>query len=142
MPVKEQLSNPAIWFDLVIQGKSIGYFTSVKGLTAEVETVSYNEGGNNEFVRRLPTRVKWPNLVLKRGMTDSKELQQWFHKSHQGPELTSVTLTMLNESGDRIRTWSFKNAFPVKWAGPDFDAAQNAVATETIEIAHEGMEPV
>ena len=139
MPVKEQLMNPAIWFDLTIMGKSIGYFTSVKGLKAEVETLTYNEGGMNEFVHKLPTRVKYPNLVLKRGVTSSADLQTWFQKTHREAERTTITITMLNEYGDRLRSWQFVNAFPVKWEGPDFDAAQNTLATETIEISHDGV---
>jgi phage tail-like protein len=142
MPVKEQLTHPAIWFDLTIQGKSIGYFQSVKGLKAEVETMTYNEGGMNEFVHKLPSRVKYPNLVLKRGITSSADLQTWFHKTHAGAERTTVTITMLNEYGERLRTWQFVNAFPVKWEGPDFDAAQNTLATETIEISHDGIKAV
>ncbi|MGH2969516.1 MAG: phage tail protein [Solirubrobacteraceae bacterium] len=140
--LKEQLFTPAIWFELTIQGKSVGYFTEVTGLSAEVETMTYNEGGNNEFVHRLPTRVKYPNLVLKRGVTGSAILQQWFQKSHTQAERTGITVSMLNEQGERIRTWNFVNAFPIKWTGPTFNATQSALATEAIEIAHDGCKAV
>ena len=142
MPVKEELFAPAIWFQLDIQGKSVGYFTEASGLNAEVETQTYNEGGRNEFVHKLPTRVKHPNLVLKRGMTTVKDLQTWFDDSYNGPKRTSITITMLNEFGDQIHVWKFNNAFPVKWTGPTFNAAQNTVATEAIEIVHEGIKVV
>ena len=142
MPVKSELMNPAIWFELTIQGKSIGYFNEVSGLSAEVETMTYNEGGNNEFVHKLPTRVKYPNLVLKRGMTGAADLQRWFQRSHVGADRTAVTVTMLNESGDRLRVWSFVNAFPVKWTGPTFNSQQASVATEALEITHEGIKAV
>jgi phage tail-like protein len=134
--------HPAIWFELTIQGQSIGYFNEVSGLSAEVETLTYNEGGNNEFVHRLPTRVKYPNLVLKRGMTGSADLQRWFQRSHVGADRTSVTVTMLNEAGDRLRVWSFVNAFPIKWTGPSFNAQQATVATEALEISHDGIKAV
>ena len=134
--------HPAIWFELTIQGQSIGYFNEVSGLSAEVETFTYNEGGNNEFVHKLPTRVKYPNLVLKRGLTGAADLQRWFQRSHVGADRTSVTVTMLNEAGDRLRVWSFVNAFPVKWTGPTFNAQQNTLATEAIEISHDGIKAV
>jgi phage tail-like protein len=142
MPAKQEIFNPAIWFKLDIQGKPVGYFTEVSGLTAEIETHPYKEGGRNEFEHKLPSRMKFPNLVLKRGMTTVKDLQTWFADSYMGPSRTTVQLTMLNEHGDRLRTWSFDNAYPVKWTGPQFNSSQNTVATEAIEITHDGIKVV
>jgi phage tail-like protein len=142
MPYKEDQSAPAVWFELDIQGKAVGYFTEVTGLSAEVETFTYSEGGMNEFQHKLPTRVKYPNLVLKRGMTTKADLQRWFQKSHVQAERTTISLTMLDQEGTTIRTWSFVNAFPIKWTGPNFNASQSQLAVETIEIAHEGLRAV
>jgi phage tail-like protein len=136
---KEQRMIPAVWFELKIQGHPVGYFHEVSGLGAEVETMTYNEGGMNEFVHKLPTRVKYPNLVLKRGLTSVDDLQKWFQKSHTKADRVGITLTMLDQSLKAVRTWSFVNAFPVKWTGPTFNATQNTLATEVIEISHEGL---
>src|SRR4051812_40258754 len=142
MPFKEDQSAPAVWFELDIQGQSVGYFTEVTGLSAEVETFAYSEGGNNEFQHKLPTRVKYPNLVLKRGMTDKADLQRWFQKTNTQAQRTGIPLTMLDQEGTRLRTWSFVNAFPIKWTGPNFNAGQAALAIEAIEIAHDGIKAV
>jgi phage tail-like protein len=142
MPIKEQQFTPAIWFELKLTPKStpIGYFTEVSGLASEIEVMTFNEGGKNDGVHKLPTRMKHPNLVLKRGVTAVKDLQQWAQESFMGPERKEITLTMYNEQLQKIRIWSFKNAYPVKWTGPTFNPAQNTVATETIEIAHDGIQ--
>jgi phage tail-like protein len=142
MPIKQQQFTPAIWFELKLTPKStpIGYFTEVSGLASEIEVMTFNEGGKNDGVHKLPTRMKHPNLVLKRGVTAVKDLQQWAQESFMGPERKEITLTMYNEQLEKIRIWSFKNAYPVKWTGPSFNAGQNAVATETIEIAHDGIQ--
>ena len=142
MPAKEQMFTPAIWFELKLTPKSapIGYFTEVSGLSSELEVMTYNEGGKNDGVHKLPTRMKHPNLVLKRGVTTVKDLQQWAQESFMGPDRKEITLTMYNEHLDKIRIWSFKNAYPVKWTGPSFNSAQNTVATEVIEIAHDGIQ--
>ena len=142
MPAKEQMFTPAIWFELKLTPKStpIGYFTEVSGLTSELEVMTYNEGGKNDGVHKLPTRMKHPNLVLKRGVTTVKDLQQWAQESFMGPDRKEITLTMYNEQLEKIRIWSFKNAYPVKWTGPSFNSAQNTVATEVIEIAHDGIQ--
>ena len=142
MPVKEEQTTPAVWFELKLTARSapIAYFTEVSGLAAEIETMTYNEGGRNNMVHKLPTRMKHPNLVLKRGVTTVKDLQEWALDSFMGPERKEITLTMYNQELETLRTWSFKNAFPVKWTGPNFNAAQSAVATEVIEIAHDGIQ--
>jgi phage tail-like protein len=142
MPVKQQQFTPAIWFELKLTPKStpIGYFTEVSGLSSEVEVMTYNEGGKNDGVHKLPTRMKHPNLVLKRGVTTVKDLQEWAQDSFAGPQRKEITLTMYNEQLEKIRIWSFKNAYPVKWTGPTFNAGQNAMATEVIEIAHDGIQ--
>jgi phage tail-like protein len=49
---------------------------------------------------------------------------------------------MLNEKADPIHVWTFANAYPVKWTGPQFNAQQNTLATEAIEIVHEGIKVV
>ena len=140
--LKQEQTTPAIFFELKLTpiSQPVGYYTEVTGLTAEIEVMTYNEGGRNDAVHKLPTRMKHPNLVLKRGVTTVKDLQEWALDSFMGPDRKEITLTMYNQQLEKLRTWSFKNAYPVKWTGPTFNAAQNTVATETIEIAHDGIQ--
>jgi phage tail-like protein len=35
--------------------------------------------------------------------------------------------------------WTFEDAYPVKWVGPDFKAKDNAAAVETLELVHKGI---
>jgi len=39
------------------------------------------------------------------------------------------------------QVWSFKDACPVKWTGPDLRASNSAVGFETIELIHKGLQP-
>jgi phage tail-like protein len=32
-------------------------------------------------------------------------------------------------------------AFPIKWQGPSFNAGSSTIATEALEIVHEGFTP-
>ena len=139
--IKQEQFTPAIWFELKLSPLSspVGYYTEVSGLTAEIEVMSYNEGGRNDSVHKLPTRMKHPNLVLKRGVTTVKDLQAWMEDSFMGPTRKEITLTMYNQRLEKVRTWSFKNAYPVKWTGPNFNSAQNTLATEALEIVHDGI---
>jgi phage tail-like protein len=141
--IKKEETVPALFFELKLDvaGRSVGYFTEVSGLSGELETLSYNEGGRNDRVHKLPTRIKHPNLVLKRGVTSLDSLQKWFDTNKTAPEVTTITLTMYDHALTAVRRWKFENAIPVKWTGPQFNVSQNQIATETIEIAHEGIKP-
>jgi len=133
---------PVIQFEVRLPTNvKVGYFSEVSGLSAEVEFQTYNEGGNNEFVHHLPTRIKYPNLVLKRGMTDDETLLKWFTDYHVQAKRYDVGVVMLNSEAKPLKTWSFANAYPVKWTGPSFNAGQSQVATESLEIVHEGLKP-
>src|SRR5262245_11994342 len=144
MPTQEEEITPAIWFELSIQAKgtTVGYFTEASGLASEIEVMTYNEGGRNDSVHKLPTRMKHPNLVLKRGVTTIVALQTWVEDSFMGPTTDDIQLTMYDEQLTKIRIWSFKNAYPVKWTGPSFSTGQSTVATEAIEIVHDGIKVV
>ncbi len=134
-------------FIFEVDGVYLGTFTSVGGLTAEVEVQEIQEGGNNSFVHKLPKGFKYQNITLKRGMVRLNSLWTWLEgSSGSGLAVKNNTLvravcglTMLNSSGMRTRTWMITGAFPVKWTGPDFSATAQEAATESLEIAHEGL---
>jgi phage tail-like protein len=123
-----------------IGGRSkIGVFSECTGLEMEYEVYEWTEGGNNDFVHKLRGRAKFPNLVLKRGITSNEEFTKWFAACREQIERREMTLTMLDQTLTPVRTWSFVGAFPVKWTGPDFKAHSDTAAIETIEIAHQGL---
>ena len=136
-------------FSVEIDGIEIGTFQSIDGLSSEVEVEKIEEGGLNDFVHQLPGRMKWPNLKLTRGVTDSDALFEWFNKSSgsgfagAGHRLERSTgrVSLLNAASEPVRTWEFEGAFPVKWSGPDLSATSSDVATEELEIAHNGFRP-
>jgi phage tail-like protein len=126
-------------FTLKVDGLSIGHFREVTGLQMEREILEYAEGGNNDFIHKLPGRAKYPNLVLKRGTTNEKALAEWFWSNRESPVLKRVTLSLLDSALDVKRTWIFEAAYPVKWIGPNLNAGSDSPATEQLELAHRGM---
>lgn len=117
----------------------IGEFRECSGLQAEREVMEYGAGGNNDFLYKLPGRVKWPNVVLKRGSTNQKDLLTWFMEAREAPKLRTLTVALVDAQGKPAQTWAFAAAYPVKWIGPNLNAGSDAAATETLEIAHGGM---
>jgi phage tail-like protein len=134
-------ANPLIttlnWSLTIADIDTIGYFDHCAGLEMSVEVFQYREGGNNDFVHHLPGCVTYPNLVLSRGVTNQDALLKWFQATQTQAELKEVTITL--NAGDTSRTWTFADAFPVRWTGPVLDAGEHSVATESLEIAHSGL---
>ena len=134
---------PELRFKVVLQPElPIGRFSECTGLSVEVETKEYMEGGSNDFVHKLPTRVKYPNIVLKRGVTHEEALLQWFMESRYTPKRRDMTISLFGPGTKLVRSWVFMNAYPVKWTGPNLNAGSNAVASEQLEIVHNGLRMV
>jgi phage tail-like protein len=127
-------------FKVQLPGVDLGRFRECTGLAAEIEVKDYNEGGVNDRVHKLPTRMKYPNLVLKRGVTYEDALLKWLWKTQQEAQRIDVTVSLMGPNGQPVREWVFMEAFPIKWTGPNLNAGSNQVATETLEIVHAGLQ--
>ena len=55
-----------------------GAFEEVSGLSAELEVVSYPEGGVNGYVHQLPLRHSWGRITLRRGVVRDPGLWSWY----------------------------------------------------------------
>ena len=126
-------------FKVDLPGITIGRFRECSGIEVEVETLDYMEGGSNDFVHKLPTRVKYPNVVLKRGVTHEEALAKWFFDSRYTPQRRDMTITLLGPGTQVVRSWTFMNAYPVKWTGPNLSTNSNQVAVESLEVVHNGL---
>jgi phage tail-like protein len=51
-----------------------------------------------------------------------------------------LSIILRDDQGNEKIRWNIRNARPTKWSGPGFDATSDAVAVESIELAHEGVE--
>ncbi|MBI3135497.1 MAG: phage tail protein [Bacteroidetes bacterium] len=113
-------------------------FQEVTGLSMELGIETLDEGGLNGYSHRLPTRAKYENLVLKRGMLTDTALMIWITDAIENFLFTPATVTviLLDENKKSLASWQFKNAWPVKWSVSDFKAQENALVIETLELAY------
>jgi len=134
-------------FVFTVDGLTIGAFTEVSGLSVQIEVEELAEGGQNQYTHKLPGRMKWPNLVLKRGVTDTDNLFAWFSKSSGDGfagagnkiERHGGAISLVDAAGKTVRTWHFTGAYPVKWSGPKFAASSRDLAVEELEVCHCGF---
>jgi phage tail-like protein len=95
----------------------------------------------NTHVHKLPGHRKWSNITLKRGMTDSLDLWQWWQRVISGgPNLRqNISIILYDETQKQGMRWDVEGAYPIKWEGPSMRADGNAVAIETLVLAHNGF---
>ena len=127
-------------FRVEINGVTSAGFSEVTGLSTEVDCIEYREGGDL-FARKLPGLRKFGNIVLKRGVTKSAELQDWHKNILNGvADRRDGVIILLDEDMTPAVRWKFFNAFPWKWEGPDLKADGNEVAIESLELCCERIE--
>jgi phage tail-like protein len=127
-------------FQVEVDSLIVGGFSEATGLQVEVETEDYREGGVNDYVHKLPKGARYPNLILKRGVTDSDVLWKWHQDVVDGKiEKKSGRIMLLDQEGNVKWRWAFEDAYPIKWTGPDFKADTGAVAVEAVELVHRGI---
>jgi phage tail-like protein len=132
-------------FKIDIGGKTQATFSEASGLEMQVKVDEVREGGQNEFVHRLPGRIEYGNLVLKRGYAVSNEFFNWcltaLNRQGKPVDRRDVTVTLVEQdAGKIVFAWTFVGAFPVKWSGPSFRSGDSSVAIESLELAHRGLQ--
>lgn len=149
--LKDQLfikdNSTAANFIVEVNALTIGRFSEIGGLQMEIEVEQYQEGGVNDGPHQFPTRLSWPNVTLKRGITNDNNLFDWFDivagqrfaQSGLAGNRDSVAITLISSKGKRLRTWTLLKAYPVRWTGPTLSVGEDSIATEELELAHQGF---
>lgn len=111
-------------------------FSEVSGLNVTIELETIKEGGVNEYSRRFPNRAKYENLVLKRGLMKGSELINWVTNAVNNFEFkpTVVIVRLLDEEENPTVKWTLSNAYPVGIKVTTFNAQENSIVFETLEL--------
>jgi phage tail-like protein len=116
-------------------------FTECSGFGSDVEVIDYREGGDSTTVRKLPGKTSYPDVTLKWGVTDSRELYDWHRAAINGAvERKNGSIILQNDLGEEAVRWNFFDAWPSKWAGAALNATGNAVAVDTLTVTCERVE--
>jgi phage tail-like protein len=126
--------------------RTMAAFSEVSGLEMTMDVEEYSAGGINDHALKFPGRIKWSNLIMRRGVLakrdpiDGSDLWTWFQGYLDGRGVRKDGLIILCDENRNPRlTWSFRRGLPLKWTGPQLNAGQSQVAIEAVEIAHEGL---
>jgi len=135
-----------------------GEFAEVSGLEATMEPKAIRPGGHNNGDLQRVGRITYGTVVLKRGVTRSSHLWNWFNLVGQGKSAVRLRAELVQvetvpaggavgadavsgpavEIRDVLR-WSMTNALPVKFKAATYVAIGGEVGVEELHFVHEGL---
>lgn len=127
-------------FSVKVDGLPLGEWTKCDGLSMEFHVEEYEEGGINTFVHKHPGRAKYGTIKLTRPLgKQSFAVSTWMSSIMAVVKRQTAEISVMDSSGGTVTQWNLVGVYPVKWSGPSLDADGKQVATETLEIAHNGF---
>jgi phage tail-like protein len=133
-------------FALELGSVQVAMFGEISGLQAQSEVFEYKEGGVNTYSHKFPGRTTYPNVTLKWGSTGEQTLWDWYHTIIQSTKPAShkkaISIIQFDATLQEVRRWNLRDAFPVKWVGPNFNSAQSQISIESLELAYSDFEIV
>jgi phage tail-like protein len=132
---------PKFCFSVSINGTAYP-FQEVTGLETETDVIEYRHGDSKLFSTiKMPGRSKYGNVTAKKGIVNNDEQFSSWYQQHLSMSIRrqSVIISLLDENGNPVMSWTLHNAWLARIAGADLQSDGNEVAVESIEFAHEGI---
>jgi phage tail-like protein len=132
-------------FQIKVEGTLSGFFTECSGLGSESEVIDHkimSDGAKDSIVRKIPGRLKWGDVTLKRGITANLDFWDW-RKLVETGEVAKArkdgSIIMYDQEGTEVARWNFTAGWPSKISGPSVKSDSNEVGVEELTIVHEGI---
>jgi phage tail-like protein len=116
-------------------------FAECDGLEINQEVKTIREGGNNGVQVRLAGPATYGTLTLKRGMTSSFDLWDWFEKVQTDPALRAHAeiIVLAPDHRTAFVSWTLHGCRPLKLKAPPLNARDGMVAVEELQVAYESL---
>jgi len=116
--IEEEEPIQSYVFLVQAKGVNLGYFMSLEGLEIDVDVVEHlvvNEKGQ-QVVRKLPGRLRYGDVKLKKGYLANSTLNDWIESVVLGNvDRRNITITLLDPSYKAIRRWNCSDCWPKAW---------------------------
>ena len=136
--------DPLVSFNFKLELDSLqedASFTEISGMGSETETAEQKVVSNGlEVILKVPGRLKWGDITLKRGITSNMDLWDWRKKIEDGDvkgARTNGSVVMMDQQGNDVARWDFENAWPSKISGPAVKSDGNDFGIEEMTVVHE-----
>lgn len=122
-----------------------GAFSECTGIEATMEPKVIKAGGWNYGTQQRTGPVTFATVILKRGITTSRDLWKWFsHVNERGQYAFRLNVTIrvagpAEELPGEALTIRLARALPIKFKSGDLSARATEVGIEELHLAHEGL---
>ena len=132
------------FFRVEIDAIDSASFRKCGGLKSESEIFEYQEGGDNETVRKLIGPTKASNIVLTKGFVSDPALFKWRDEiaasgTNKIARRNGSIVALAADGKTEVARWNFQKAWPVRWEMSEFDASTGQALCEMMEIAVERL---
>ena len=102
--------------------------------------IEYRNGNEDALPRRLPGLHKCANIVLRRGLTQDRELWSWRLAVLEGrTERRNGVIVVLDQARRPVLRLSFREAWPCRWSLSGMDALAKETIIEEVEVVVEDL---
>lgn len=157
---------PAYLFFVELSGVFAALFTECSGLEVKRDVQEVVEGGVNNYVHKLPGRVSFSDITLKRGLSLSRELWSWMTQGRYNFRVRRINFsiiqgapghnlstaiaaaaglgsemftTVAGKGFGKVKHWDVEGAYPVKWEMSSLSTSSGNAVIETLKVAHHGL---
>jgi phage tail-like protein len=116
-------------------------FAECDGLELRLDVSRLREGGNNAGPVLLAGPASYGEITLRRGMTESFDLWDWFGAVMRDPSVRAdAIVSVLSPDQQDIRArFRLRRCLPVRLKAPKLDALDGTVAIEELQLACEAL---
>ena len=130
-------------YEVSSQGVPLGYFAELDGIGSESDVVEHKivDSKGLEYVQKIPGRLKFLDITLKRGITATQDLWSWRALVEAGDMKTSrksVSIILYDQTLTPVAEWALVNAWPSKIVQSAPATASGFGAAEELTLVNEG----
>jgi phage tail-like protein len=130
------------YFSFELDGTQIGFFTACSGLSSEtdvIEQTQITKEGKKVTVKQPGPSRTYSEVVLKRGFTKDRALNDWFDETVDagGPVSRKTgSIVILTRDFKEVARFNLEGCFPSKLSVSDLNAGSGEAMVEELTIRH------
>jgi phage tail-like protein len=134
----------ASYFYVQIDGLNTVAVREISGIGSENDVIvqhQVNAQGKAMYVK-VPGKLTWSNLVLKKGIDTDMSLWTWRNTivtSGVDGQRKNGSIYVVDVTGAQKTTWSIVNAWPCSYVVGAMVPDTNEMLLEEVHLAHEGL---
>jgi len=127
-------------FHFEVDGVVSGGFKEITGLESEVEIIEFRDG-DDPITHKRAGKVKYKNIVLKRGVVNDASLLEWYKQVLAGQtDRKSGSIVYLDREGNEDARFTLTQAWPCRWKAPELSANSDTHVVEELEFCVERVD--